>query len=176
MTTVVGIDWSLSSSGVVRATDTGQMSTHRVQSKPTADTLHARSLRIRKMAMNVIGLTVGADLVVIEGPAYASDTGKAHDRSGGWWLIVARVTALGIPIAEVPPPTLKVWLTGKGRRSKDEVLADTIHRYGHLTDIRSNDVADALGLATIGLAHLGHPLVDLPLTHTRALAGVKWPN
>lgn len=171
---VVAVDFSLTNTGVAVIED-GRVKVKRCQSKPTGDTLAARSLRMRRLAGEIVSLCAGADSVVVEGPAYASDTGKAHDRSGCWWMIVGHLTAAGIPVTEVPPATLKVWALGTGRGDKDLVLATTIHNYGHLVRITSNDTADAVQLASLGWHHLtGNPLIPLSKQHTRALASVRW--
>jgi crossover junction endodeoxyribonuclease RuvC len=120
----------------------------------------------------------GADIVVIESPAYGSVTGHMHDRSGLWWLVCARLTANGIPVVEVTPQQLKMYALGKGGGAgtgKDAVLASVIRRYPTV-DITSNDTADALVLAAMGARHLGHPIEsDLPALHLRAMAKLAWP-
>lgn len=178
---VTGIDSSLTSAGVAqiawRDSPNPMVTLDRVQSKGTKfDTIAQRSIRLRTMAGRITGLAVGSDLVVIEGPSFASSGGSGHDRSGLWWLIVARLTGMNLPVVEVPPTTLKVYATGRGRVDKDEVLAAVIKRYAHAADVTGNDVADALALAAIGMRHLGVPIEpSLPETHTRALKGIKFP-
>lgn len=176
---VVAVDFSLTSTGLA-CIDADGPRVERVQSKaPAVDghLLAVRSARMRRIAGTVHDHCAGADLVVIEGPSYDSGTGKAHDRSGAWWMIVGRLTGAGVPVVEIPPSTMKVYALGTGRGDKDLVLATTIHRYGHLCRVLGNDQADALQLAAMGWHHLtGSPLIDLPQTHTRALTAVKWPQ
>lgn len=176
---VTAIDFSLTSTGLASISDSG-VYVQRVQSKPSGDNLPARSRRMRALADEAFRFCRYSDLVVIEGPAYASDTGKAHDRSGCWWMIVGRLTGQEVPVVEVPPSTMKVWALGVGggkNAGKDMVLAETINTYGHLVRITGNDVADALQLCTMGWAHLtGNPLVSLPEKHTRALKAVRWAD
>lgn len=144
------------------------------------DTLTTRSLRLRKLAGDLHACCVGADLVVVEGPAYSSQTGHMHDRSGLWWLVIGRLTAQGIPTAEVTTQHLKTYALGKGGgkgTGKDDVLAATIHRYLGVATVRNNDEADSLVLAAMGARHLGCPIeTNLPQTHLRAVAAVAWPN
>lgn len=198
MTVIVGVDLSLTSTGIARieavqavlpaypAEDPPRtvpghrVNIARVQSKPPPTsrvTLASRSLRLRKIAGEVFGYCTGADLVVIEGPSYASDSGAAHDRAGLWWMVVGRLTGQGYNVVEVPPTVLKTYATGKGNAPKDAVLAAVVRRYPQV-DVDQNDVADALVLAAMGARFIGQPIEpDLPQTHTRALARVKWtPN
>src|SRR4051812_31130618 len=95
---VVGLDLSLTSSGIARITcqadeahanprPSVRVDVRRSVTKappanlPLPQRLAARSLRLRRAAGVICTLCSGADLVVVEGPAYASDVGKAHDRS-----------------------------------------------------------------------------------------------
>ncbi len=184
MIRVLGVDLSLAYTGLAYGTvaDDGavRLAVNRVRSKPPSgvskgDELAATSLRMRGIITEIWPHARVADLLVIEAPAYSSDTGKAHDRSGLWWMLVARATAAGIPVAQVRSATLKVYATGAGRGDKDEVLAQVVRRYPDV-DVRGNNEADALVLAAMGLHHLGHPYADLPHTHTRAMAAPAWPT
>lgn len=182
MTVIVGLDLSLTSTGIARLV-VGPDVEHtagvrRVTSKPPPPaqvTLSTRSLRLRRIAGDVYNVTSGADLVVVEGPSYASDSGAAHDRAGLWWLIVGRLTGTGHPVIEVPPSTLKTYLTGKGNAPKDQVLAAVVRRYPAV-DVTGNDEADSLGLAAMGARFVGYPIEPdgLPKTHTRAMDAVRW--
>lgn len=171
--TVIGLDLSLTSTGVARI-DGSDATVARVVSKPAASTLAARSARLRSIAAKVTGMCAGAGLVVVEGPAYASKSGAAHDRAGYWWLVVAELTATGVPVVEVPPATLKVFATGRGNAGKDDVLTAVVRRYPHV-EFAGNDEADALVLAAMGCRLLGAPLeASLPQTHLRAMEKVKY--
>lgn len=180
---IVGLDLSLTSSGIARAETDPRIDAPpiirvaRVTSKPPPAarvTLASRSLRLRKIAGDVFGYCVGADLVVIEGPSYASDSGAAHDRAGVWWMVVGRLTGQGYNVVEVPPTCVKTYGTGRGNAGKDEVLAATIRRYPAV-EVSGNDEADALLLAAMGARFIGQPIEEaLPQTHTRAMARVKW--
>lgn len=176
---VVGLDLSLTSTGVAQIGSNGdgrglRVTLDRVTSMPTADTIAARSVRLRRVAGQVIGLSVGADLVMIEGPAFASRVGSATDRLGLWWLVVARLTGLGIPVVEVPPTVLKVLATGAGNADKDRVMLTVAKRYAHVAEVTGNDVADALVLAAAGARHLGCPIEELPLSHLRGMEKIRW--
>lgn len=168
---VVGVDYSMTSTGV--AITGGH--THRVTSKGKADdSLTARQHRLMVIAGRIEELAEGADLVVIEGPSYSSKGAHTHDRSGGWWLVVANLIDQGHLVVEVPPALRMTYATGRGNARKDQVLAETVKRYPDW-DVSGNDIADALVLCALGCDWAGHPLVELPQTHRRALAKIAWP-
>lgn len=174
---VAGIDVSLVSTGIAINTASGAPFLLRtIQSKPPkVSNVYTQRARIREIADRVLDCARGADLVVIEGPAYAAKGGHAHDRSGCWWAIVDALIADCIPVAEVPPTVRITYATGKGNSSKDAVLAETVRRYP-AWPVSNNDEADSLVLCALGLDHLGRPLVTLPQTHRRALESVPhWP-
>lgn len=176
---VVGLDLSLSSTGIALVEGSGMVHLNRVQSKPTGNTVEDRSLRLRSLAGTIHDLAdVDPDLVLVESPTYSSKvTGSQHDRSGLWWMVVGRLTGHRIPVVEVAVSTLKTYALGKGSgkgTDKDQVLAAVVRRYLDI-DVDGNDKADALVLAAMGARHLGHPVDTLPDTHTRALKAVKWP-
>lgn len=77
---------------------------------------------------------------------------------------------LEIPLTEVNPMTLKIFATGTGKASKDEMIANAIRRFAYLGN--NNDEADALLLWHFGRSLLdGKPTIPLPATHLRALDG-----
>ena len=118
----------------------------------------------------------GADLVVIEQPAYSQSGGSTHDRSGFWWMVVGRLLAAEVPVAEVTPGGVKKYATGSGSSGKDAVLAAVIRRYPAVA-VSGNDEADALVLAAMGARWLGAPLeASLPAVNLQAMEAVRWPE
>jgi crossover junction endodeoxyribonuclease RuvC len=178
----VGLDLSLTSTGVAVATPNGAI-TDRITSKPVPNaTLTDRAERLRFLQHQIRGHVTHADLVIIEGPSYGSTTPHQHDRAGLWWLVVADLRNLAYQVVEVPPSTRMRYATGRGNANKDDVLSAVIRRYPHV-DVNGNDEADALILAAMGARHLGLPLEGkvlagpiLPLTHLAAMDAVHWPN
>ncbi len=87
------------------------------------------------------------DLIMIEGYSYAS-THQAH-QAGELGGILRRIFYLeSIPWVEVPPPTLKKFVTGKGNADKNLVMLNVYKRWG--VETGSDDEADAYGLAKAG--------------------------
>jgi crossover junction endodeoxyribonuclease RuvC len=180
---VVGLDLSLTSTGVAVATPNGAI-TDRITTKPVPNaTLRERRDRLRRLVSPIRTYITDADLVVIEGPSYGSTTPHQHDRAGLWWLVIDCVMRADVQVVEVPPSTRMRYATGRGNASKDDVLTAVIRRYPNV-DVNGNDEADALILAAMGARHLGHPLESrlqdhlpcLPASHLAAMDAVHWPN
>jgi crossover junction endodeoxyribonuclease RuvC len=53
----------------------------------------------------------------------------------------------------VPPNTLKKFVTGVGNSPKDKIMMEVLKRWGH--ESKTNNTADAYGLAALGLGTLG---------------------
>jgi crossover junction endodeoxyribonuclease RuvC len=180
---VVGLDLSLTCTGVAVATQNGAITDRITSTGHKGDTLADRADRLWRLRTEVLAHTISADLVVIEGPSYGSTTPGMHDRSGLWWQIVGWLMAADKPVVEVPPSTRCRYATGRGNANKDDVLSAVIRRYPHV-DVNGNDEADALILAAMGARHLGHPLEvppqgirdTLPVAHLAAMGAVTWPN
>lgn len=178
---VVGLDLSLTSTGVaVVNADPGAVhgvKLSRATSKAGHNTVEARSVRLRGLAGSIVAHCATADLIVVESPVYAAQAASAsvHDRAGLWWLVVARLTGAGKPVAEVSPTAVKTYATGAGNAKKDQVLAAVVRRYAAIPVV-SNDEADALVLASMGCRALNRPIESLPQTHLRAMAKVAWPE
>jgi crossover junction endodeoxyribonuclease RuvC len=185
---VIGLDLSLTSTGVAVATQDGAV-TDRITSKPVPNaTLEDRDVRLYAIERRVMEYVTGdVDLVVVEGPSYGSTTGHQHDRAGLWWLVVDALFRRGQRVVEVPPSSRMKYATGRGNASKDDVLSAVIRRYPHV-DVNGNDEADALILAAMGARHLERPLEPGPYLSAAlpkqgmskaclvAMGAVHWPN
>lgn len=181
MPTVVGIDTSLTSTGLCSMDSMGA-AVQRVRSKgKAADTLAMRRARLDKLAGDIVRATLAAapDLAVIEAPSYGNQNGHMHDRSGLWWLVVFSLGSAGVPVLEVSPSTRMKYATGKGGgkdATKDAVLTSVVRRYP-LIPVADNNEADAVLLASIGMRMLGSPVEvgGLPQTHVDALKVLMLP-
>lgn len=178
MRAVVGVDLSLTSTGLAAIHPDGAAYVTRVTSKgSTKDSTAERHIRLLTIGSQVLGFVhqVDAELVVIEAPSFASKYGHPHDRSGLWWMVAGGILARGIPLASAPPKCRAKYATGKGNAAKDDVLTHVVRRYPSVLVTR-NDEADALILAAMGARHLGRPVEDsLPAAHILGLDGVEWP-
>lgn len=189
---VVGLDLSLTSTGVAVATQNGAV-TDRITSKPVRKvgkgdpplTIGERAARLDELVDDIVEHVSGADLVVVEGPSLGqSRQAGEHGRAGLWWLVAWRLWARNLPVVEVTPAGVKRYATGNGGAAKDDVLSAVIRRYPTV-DVNGHDEADALVLAAMGARFLGHPLETfvpttgghhIPQTHLAAMGAVHWPD
>lgn len=189
--TVVGIDTSLTATGIARV-DTCDLSGAMVttvtskapgtergpKGKKLPPTLEQRFDRLADLANRIVTVATagGPTLALVEQPAYASNQGSSHDRSGLWWAVVMRLMYSQIPVAEITPGQRAMYAAGKGNADKDVVLAAVVRRYPGV-EVGNNNEADALILAAIGCRKLGHPIEDsLPKANLNAMRIIRWPS
>lgn len=197
---VGGLDLSLASTGVAVITVAPDAPgarwsavVHRLQSPPSGPKLidrHQRFLQSADRVMHALSLPIGGtgstargyfpDLVVVEGPSMGSIQG-AHDISGHWHRVLERVLTAGIPVVEVAPTSLKLYVAGSGatrgpnKVEKRHMVQAVKDRYGievaRQIDGNGSDVADAFGLAALGCRLLGRAIEPhgLPAANLRAL-------
>lgn len=168
---VVGVDLSLSATGM----SDGERTWLVRSTGHKGDLLITRSARLRGLGVAVVKHCEGADLVVLEQPAFSRTTGHMHDRSGLWWLVVDALTyELLIPVAEVAPTALKKYATGKGNANKGAVIDATARRFPQVDTGADDNRCDALWLAAMGLDQLSGTGV-VPAAQRAGLAKVAWP-
>lgn len=187
----VGIDPSLTSTGVAVLVD-GQLAHHGRYGRDghNGASYHSRNNRIRQLRTEVYkaAITAGTpDLVVIEEHPYAVRvSGSEFDRSGLWHMIFEAFDARAIPSVVIGNTVGKAWVTGAGNASKDDMIAVIDDWYADqlpkpLATWRKkdnpDDVADALGYATIGAYKLGDPIPFEPKErHRTGLILLPWPK
>lgn len=173
MSTVLGLDLSLTSTGYAVVRDDHRRVGTLTSKGSAAATLRQRHLRLVGLVNDITDIAYdGVDLVVIEAPAYSRSNPGMHDRSGLWWLVIDALD--GLDVVEVAPSARAKYATGKGNASKDAVLAAVVRRYPDI-DVTGNDEADALVLAAMGRRALGQPIDDMPLSHLAGMSKVAWP-
>lgn len=128
------------------------------------------------------------DIVVMEDHPHGIATRTVHDfdRGGLWHMLGEVFVAYGIPLVIVHPSTHKTWVTGAGNASKLDVIEAIDEWYADQLDKplaewrpsqNPDDVADALGYATIGAYKLGDPIPFEPkMRHQTGLAQLPWPK
>lgn len=159
---VVGLDLSLTATGY--ANDVGAGTLGAAGRKGCARLALLRDLAILECR--------DADLVVLEGYAFAARNSHAHALGELGGVIRLALHERRVPFVDVPPASLKKYATGKGNANKGEMLAAAIRRLDY--DGASDNEADALWLRAMGMDALGCPPVKLPETHRAALAKVDW--
>jgi len=172
---VVGVDPSLSSTGLAVLAG-GVLRVQRVRSKPSGADLRAQVVRLRAMVRQVAEWVdvEGPELIVMEAPAYGISENQAHFSAGYWWRLASSLLAVA-PVATAAPGTLKVFATGSGRATKDEVLLAAERAFPG-AGIAGNDEADAAVLAALGATWMNEPAGRFPGKGLRAVNSVHWPE
>ena len=96
------------------------------------------------------------DLVFLEGFSFGS-RGRAVFDTGGLGWIIRRLLGSELKIAfyEIPPTTLKLFVTGKGNSGKPVMLEKTYRRWKIGSEILKDDnMVDAFGLCKLGESFL----------------------
>jgi len=185
MSLVVGIDPSLTNTGIAALLNGAPIAVNRIGHGTRNGNSYAhRSDRIVSQCRAVIDtLTCDfgihgpktIDLAVMEGPAYGANLPSAHDRAGLFWGLYSALRAKHVPTVIIPPATAKKWATGHGDATKKVVLCAARQWWPGLR-IADDNVADALVLAAIGAFHLGHPMpFQVKDRHTTGLEAIDWP-
>ncbi|AXQ62974.1 RuvC-like resolvase [Gordonia phage Ashertheman] len=201
MTVVLGIDPSLTSTGLARITVTPPtVADHRGaddvtittacvgEAGPKGATVEQRRARIQRARRSILRAATGADLAVIEVPFYNRQTTQAGlmDRSWLWGSVVDGLHMLGIPVVHVAAKQRAKFATDNGNSDKAQV-AEAIGRLwsqvlvenGRHRQLRNDDEYDALVCATIGIVK-AHPRVRLPIRvlehHLQIVAGLDWQS
>ena len=160
---ILGLDLSLVASGVVLINDGNVELREIIKSKPNGKLPIDELLRILMIRdkIKIIVEETQPDLVMIEGLAFmARNTTALVQLAALNYLMREVVNKSGRPFVVVAPTTLKKFVTGKGNCQKDLMLLEIYKRYKE--EFLDNNLADAYGLARIGLEVLQKDVSDLP--------------
>lgn len=177
---VVGLDLSLTSTGVSDGFRDAAIQFPKLRGEERMDAIVCE---LFKWCLN-------ADLAVVEAPAYmaaAKNQGTHHELAGQHWAVRLMLHRWKVPFALVNVTTLKMFTTGKGNASKDEMVAAVDAQYG--TDFARvkishgrKDMVDARALAAMGYDHVDqrldsnrHALAPLS-ARFKATTSVQWPD
>ena len=149
--TSLGLDTSLTGTGIVLLTDRKITKQRLIKSKPVGDKPVHELIRIRKI-VEEIELIISEDIpdiAVIEGMAYmVKKTTALVQLSVLNYMTRALLYDYKIPFFVCAPTSLKKFITGKGNSKKDVMLIEVFKRYG-VTILNDNE-NDAFSLAKIG--------------------------
>lgn len=163
---VVGIDLSLTGTGLASIVD-GVPQTQAIVSKgEQADSLEQRFNRQSSINNAILDFVLGPvkgwdrsdvpDLAVIESLFNSSTfAGSLIDRAGLWWRIVGSLLCYGVPVVHATPGQGKMFLTGAGNADKGAMamyFSKIFPDWEPTTKKNANDEADAGALASIGWA------------------------
>ena len=171
MSRSVGLDLSLTGTGIASIGEFGFDAVDTIKTPAAKIKGHPR---LTKILDGIVGHCLGADLVVVEGPSFASQGNALHQMGGLWWLVAHRLHTLDIAYRVASPSQVKKYATGKGAGvDKDAVLLAVSKRYP-TADIANNNEADAVVLAAIGKRLLGEPVEEsLPKTHLEVMSKIR---
>ena len=153
--TSIGIDTSLTGTGIV-VLENGKITKQQlIKSKPSGDKPVNEVKRIQKIVeeIELIVSEYMPRIAVIEGLAYLAKGTSLVQLAALNYMTRAMLMNYHIPFVIVFPTTLKKFATGNGAAKKDEILLATFKRYG--VTIMDDNEADAYNLSQIGLALLG---------------------
>lgn len=152
----MGLDLSLTGSGVIVLNDGKIVKQRLIKSKPTPFGKPIDEVkRIRKI-VEEIELIVGAEtptIAVIENLAFGVRNATALTQLAALnYFVRSMLIDYNVTFVLVAPNSLKKFVTGNGAAKKDEMLLATFKRYG--VTILDDNENDGYGLAQIGLALL----------------------
>lgn len=150
----IGIDLSLTGTGVVVLEDGEIVVEKLIKSKPTKKKTYTEEIeRILGIKIEIIKIIekYEPNLVLIEGMAFmARNTTALVQLAGLNYLIREYLFQYNIPFAIVAPTSLKKFITGSGGSKKDVMLMEIYKKY-NIAFVDDN-IADAFSLAKIGEA------------------------
>ncbi|QDM57130.1 RuvC-like resolvase [Rhodococcus phage Whack] len=173
MTTVVGLDPSLTAAGIAILDDPKSAATPNVpklltvgESGRKGATLAERAIRVgRQYEVILRSMPPAVRLVVVEAvPVHNPSPNMAslyQERAALVLRLVEFLAKRGIPVVDVNLSTLKLFATGNGRADKTQVIASMQSLWPHAI-IKNDNEGDALTLASMGGQYLGWHEPELP--------------
>lgn len=174
---IMGLDLSLTRTGV--ALPDGSVTTIRPRTRGCERMVEIRDAVLALCRDYVTEPIPKADVVVLEGFSFGSNTRSVREIGGIGWVVRVALHEAGIPFAEITPATLKKFATGKGGgpgADKAAMQMAAVKRLGYDSDAPDDNEVDALWLRAAGLQHYGHPVCQLPQAQIDALSPVIWPR
>lgn len=148
---VVGIDPSLTRTAVT----IGNGESWKLKefgSKPRGDGVARRAARYDELTSSIVNWLESEDpihAIYIEGYSFGSNDTNARWLAEFGGILRWHLVDLADRVIEVPPSSLKKFVTGKGNAKKEQMLAHVQKRWGELFD--TSDAGDAFGLYKLGL-------------------------
>jgi crossover junction endodeoxyribonuclease RuvC len=158
---IIGIDPSLSETGVVGIRGNKIEFSHLIKTKKTGDTPLKELDRLRDIVLEVVYLLdkYKPKVVVMESIAMMARNTTALAQLCGLNYMLRDVCYRNYTTYMASPTGLKKFITGKGNSAKELMLLETYKRYK--ASFENNNLCDAFGLAKIGEALI---TPDLKLT------------
>lgn len=171
MTTIIGVDLSLASTGLVTWRD-GRFFVTTVATKPGDEPEH----RHHNIVHRILSMVDGPTLVAMEGRITPAEEAiqTAMDLAELRGVVHYGLHVRKVPRVDVHPATLKLYATGNGHASKQDMVLAARGRLGNHLYVTNDDEADAAWLAAMALDHYGRPLCRMPAKNLKAVARPKW--
>jgi crossover junction endodeoxyribonuclease RuvC len=144
---IIGIDLSLTGTGVCALRDGGRLWTINTTAKTRTED---RLITIRSAIAQECGCM---DAAIIEGLSYGSVGGAQAERSALHWMVRVDLYQLGIPYVVVTPMSLKKFVCGTAKAEKSMMIREVYRRWG--VEASNDNEADAAALAHLGLVYYG---------------------
>lgn len=182
MTTVVGLDPSLTAAGIAVIKHPQHSDTPNAPrlvcvgaSGQNGDSLPTRSIRVGDQAERILrSMPASVRLVVVEAlpPKPPLNTKLYQERAALVLRVVEFLARRRIPVVDVGVTTLKLWATGDGSADKAAVVDAMQTLWPHAAIGGNDNKSDALALATMGAQRLGWFDPELPHHFSPR---VNWP-
>lgn len=155
MRQVMGIDPSLTSTGVCWGSSGEDYDVQTCTSKPIGKSVGDRIKRYERLTEQITAVcdTVRPSVILIEEYAYSKNMGGQMYLGEFGGILRAALVEYTPHVLEVTATGLKKFATGKGNSPKDLVMAHVAQRWGKI--FASNDEADAFVLYQMGLCLIG---------------------
>jgi Holliday junction resolvasome RuvABC endonuclease subunit len=171
---VLGVDPSLTMTGLAKTTEAGVTLVQRVSSVKTNDVYGIRD-RVRYIVGQTLRFAPARCLTVIEAPIVMRNGagGAQLERAWLFGMLVDQLVLRG-PVILVRTTTRAKYAAGAGNADKKAVLA-AVREAFPLLPVRDDNVADALALCAMGARHLGAPIDGVPTKNQlAAMTAVAW--
>ena len=166
MTTIIGLDLSLTSTGWSCDGKQGVFSTKNTGNQRLAD--------IESMVSELVR-SIDNPAVILEGYSFASRSGQAFSIGELGGVIRLCLHKLNTPVVLVPPTCRAKFATGRGNASKNEVVSSISAKTGIVWSGKgADDMCDAWILEEMGLYVLGRPRYEWTKASTDAFKTIDW--
>lgn len=149
MSCVIGLDPSLTGTGLIVLRADGELAAQALISTPAQDGNLNRYYRIVTQVMDQIAEHHPAKLC-IEGLAMGAKGAAVLDLAGLHWVLRWELATQHprLKVITVPPSSLKKWTTGKGTANKVAMALAVFKRWG--LELGNDNLVDAYALAQYG--------------------------
>ena len=179
--TIIGLDLSLTATGMVVVVDNGRPSSTVIEPKALRGIERMRWVVREIRNRGVIRPDRMSQLILIEGFSFGSKGQAIFEIAGLGYLVRDFLYELAVPYVVVAPGQVKKFATGRGNVNKNIVLREVWKRWQF--DAADDNVADAFVLMKIGQCLLGKAepttaeqravLKDLASDNASVLEGLK---